>query len=111
MPRGRSCRPCPCCFYRANRYQSRYSSCLTPPEYLKDLLRSIDSQGRHFNDSIKSKGHRTGVTSVLYRALKRRERQGDAIVVAVDELRTSKIKHYSLNFDFPTKLPIDMQLL
>ncbi|ORE11130.1 hypothetical protein BCV72DRAFT_122547 [Rhizopus microsporus var. microsporus] len=91
MPRGRSCRPCPCCFYRANR--------------------SIDSQGRHFNDSIKSKGHRTGVTSVLYRALKRRERQGDAIVVAVDELRTSKIKHYSLNFDFPTKLPIDMQLL
>lgn len=42
-------------------------------------------------DSVKFKGHRTGITGVLYRALKRRERQGDVIVVTVDEFRTSKV--------------------
>lgn len=47
-------------------------------------------------DSLKFRGHRTGVVGVLYRALKRRKRQENVIVVTVDELRISRVKRYSL---------------
>lgn len=45
---------------------------------------------------MKFKGHRRGVTRALYRALKRKERQGDVVVVIVDEFRTSRVKQYYL---------------
>ena len=47
-------------------------------------------------DSIKFKRHRAGVAGVLYKALKIRKRQENAIVVTVEELRISIVKRYSL---------------
>ena len=53
--------------------------------------------GIFWKKSMKFKGHRIRVTDVLYRALKRKEAQGDIIVVTVDEFRTSRVQDYSLN--------------
>ena len=54
------------------------------------------SSGMLGKDCLKFKGHRAGTTCVLYKALKRRKRQGDVMVVTVDEFRPSRIKRYSL---------------
>ena len=41
-------------------------------------------------DSVKIKGVRTGVTGVLWRFLKRREKEGDLLAIEIDEYKTSK---------------------
>jgi len=42
-------------------------------------------------DHVKLKGNRCGVTGVLWRALKKRERAGGLIAIIMDENKTSKI--------------------
>lgn len=42
-------------------------------------------------DSVKFKGHKTGVAGVLWRAIKKREKKGDLIVIELDEFKTSRI--------------------
>lgn len=37
------------------------------------------------------KNHRTGVTDVFYRQLRRRQKNGDLLLTYVDEFRTSKV--------------------
>jgi hypothetical protein len=43
-------------------------------------------------DSVKIKGHKVGLTGVLYKALKRKEKEGGLLVSYVDEFKTSKAK-------------------
>lgn len=58
------------------------------------LLSAQECSGR---ESVKFKEYRTGVIGALYKALKRRERQGDVIIVTVGEFRASRVKkRYSL---------------
>ena len=42
-------------------------------------------------DAVKLKNNRTGVTGVLWRSLKKREREGGLIAITIDEYKTSKI--------------------
>lgn len=57
--------------------------------------------GMFGKDSVKFKGNRTEVTGILYRALKIRERQGNIIVIIVDQFRTSEVKALFSNFAYP----------
>ncbi|ORE22441.1 hypothetical protein BCV71DRAFT_286484 [Rhizopus microsporus] len=60
--------------------------------------------GIFWKKSMKFKGHRIRVTDVLYRALKRKEAQGDIIVVTVDEFRTSRVCSSCNQIVFTTSL-------
>jgi hypothetical protein len=42
-------------------------------------------------DLVKLKGNRSGVTGILYHALKKREAVGDLLVLHIDEYKTSNI--------------------
>ena len=42
-------------------------------------------------DLVKLKGNKCGVTGVLWRALKKREKEGDLLAVTIDEFMTSRI--------------------
>lgn len=48
--------------------------------------------GMFGKDSVKLNGLRTGVTGILYRQLKTRQKSGDLLVLYVDEFRTSKVQ-------------------
>ena len=51
----------------------------------------VVGNGMFNKDSVKLKGLRTGVTGILWRAIKRREKEGDLIALEIDEFKTSKI--------------------
>ncbi|KAG2196098.1 hypothetical protein INT46_005769 [Mucor plumbeus] len=42
-------------------------------------------------DLVKRKGNKCRVTGILWRALKKREKEGDLLVVTIDEYMTSRI--------------------
>lgn len=60
--------------------------------YNKNKLPVVAFGNGMFNkDSTRIKGCRTGVTGILYRQLKKKQRAGEALVVVVDEYKTSKV--------------------
>lgn len=50
----------------------------------------VFGDGMFGKDLVKLKGNRCGVTGKLWRALKKRERDGGLIAVTIDEYKTSK---------------------
>jgi hypothetical protein len=49
--------------------------------------------GCHGKDSVRLKGHRNGITDKIYRRLKQRDRNGELLLLDIDEYRTSKVKY------------------
>lgn len=43
-------------------------------------------------DGVPLKGQRTGVVRIFYRELKKRESQGQAVIVTIDEYLTSQVR-------------------
>ena len=43
-------------------------------------------------DSVSMRGHRVGVTGILWRQLKRREKMGQLVTVVADEYYTSQVR-------------------
>lgn len=51
----------------------------------------VFGDGMFGKDNVKLKGNRCGVTGILWKALKRREKSGNLVAVTVDEYLTSQI--------------------
>lgn len=65
-----------------------------PAKFEQDMRKVpliIFGDGMFGKDSVKLKGNRTGVTGVLWRAIKKREREGDLLAITIDEFKTSRI--------------------
>lgn len=43
---------------------------------------------------VKYRGHRVGVSEIIYRQLKRREKLGELLVLDINEFRTSSVSNY-----------------
>ncbi|KAI8092371.1 uncharacterized protein B0P05DRAFT_526012, partial [Gilbertella persicaria] len=54
-------------------------------QYKQKVPLIVFGSGMSGKDHVKMKTVRTGVTGLLYRTLKRRERTGDLLVVDIDE--------------------------
>lgn len=53
----------------------------------------VFGDGMFGKDGVKIKGHESGIVGILYRMLKRREARGEAVIVTIDEYRTSQVRN------------------
>ncbi|KAL1930308.1 hypothetical protein VTP01DRAFT_1462 [Rhizomucor pusillus] len=57
------------------------------------MLLIVFGDGMFGKDRVKIKGHESGIVGILYRILKRREARGEAVIVTIDEYRTSQVRN------------------
>lgn len=53
----------------------------------------VFGNGMANKDGVKIHGKRVGVTNILWRTLKRRERHGDLVAISIDEYLTSQVSY------------------
>ncbi|CEP17611.1 hypothetical protein [Parasitella parasitica] len=60
-------------------------------QYTNKVPLIVFGSGMFGKDSVKLKGNKTGVTDILWRAIKKREKEGDLLAITIDEFKTSRI--------------------
>lgn len=56
----------------------------------------VFGDGMKEKSHVKFKGKRVGVSEIIFKHLKRREKLGEVFVLDIDEFRTSSVSHFNV---------------